>query len=681
MNDHPQKNIDGITSAGSPSGDFRASVATPSAGGILARAKFALLTLVGIPYGLFVLWFLFLLSVLPDESGRWNVLVAVGNLSAVVFGLALSGIAVVAFFRIGKSGESLGALRMMGFVRTGIFVAPGLFLSAIVPFWISQEPPLRLTIVSPPAGTELVAPVSLSFSAEQAAHVLLRRGLSVKLFSWDFNADGKTDDETVVPSATAFFDRQGGYTVKTILTLSDGSTRTFPTRIVIPKAVFSYSPFTPVVDEPVKFSVAHLIPEGKDIEVRDVQWDFNEDGVPDETTKALETSYTFLSTGDHRVSVIVSYLNQTQNSYVRTLQIQVPQPNPFPVAIETTPEFLESPPPFQVVFRMTSGEPLQDVKWDFDDGSPEESGERVGHTFKTRRVFQVKATGRNAIGQISKVSTVVKVVENLAIPDLFFDGSHMIVNDRISAAAPVAITLTPKTTMPLVDFWWEAPKATQITSTDTTLNAVYRDQGSYNLILLAKDPEGRVMRKSIVLEVLPKSTIVDFEVRPIQPIAPQIVTFDASASTIPGDEITGFIWHFGEGGPDAKRIGDAREEHRYTKSGTYTVTLTVSTLSGRTETKTKTITVRAAELKACFTMSRREVNVFSGVLFDWNCTSGKPTSVLWNFGDGAQAESNPDDIARGIDHVFERPGEFTVELQIQGENNTASSYTQRVTVQ
>lgn len=646
----------------------------------LSRAKFALVTLISMPYLLYFAWSFFLLAVLPDASGTWDSLIPVGRLVAMFGAAALGFVALIAFMRVGKSGGTSDSVRYGGLARIALFILPGLLMSGFVPYWISQEPNLPLGVVSPDITSDLVAPISITFTAEEATAILQRRGLETKSYEWDFNGDGVANEETVTPQSTAYFDKQGGYNVRVTLRLGDGSSRTISRRIVIPNAVFSYTPFIPVVDEPIKFSVVHLVPE--DVEVREVQWDFNNDQIPDESTTALETTHTFLRTGPQPVTVTISFFNQTQNTYVRTLDIQEPLPNPFPISIDTTPEFLESPPPFQVVFRLETDEPLQEVKWDFDDGSPEETGERVGHTFRSRRVYQVKATARNLNGQISKLTKVIKVVENLVIPDLTFEGSHQVQNgDSIAAEAPVAITLTPNTTMPLVDFWWEPGNATQITSTDTTLRAVYRDEGLYNIVLLGKDAEGRVMRKVISLNVKPKSQFVDFEVRPIQPVAPEVVRFDASASFIPGDQITGFIWDFGESEDPNQRFGDAREEFEYTQAGEYTVTLTVNTLSGNTQTATKTITVRAPALKACFVMSRNRIKPFSGVLFDWSCSTGTPNRVRWRFGDGSEAESGPGDARREIDHVFEEAGEYDVELVIEDANGSLSTYTQKVFVE
>ena len=681
-----QPTVDGITPAepskASPEG--KPKNAPDQTKKALSRARFALIVLAGLPYLLYFGWSLFLMAVLPSATGEWEFVIPFAKLIAMVSAIILGLIGAFGFLRIGKTQNQTDSIRYMGFARLALFILPGLALSGIVPYWITQEPSLPLRISNPPPGTEYVAPISITFNAEEAVAILKRRGSKVKNFRWDLSGDGTFDQDTITPEATGYYDKQGGYNVSAQLELEGGGSRTIQNRVLIPQAVFSYTPFVPVVDGPVQFSVAHLLPPvSQQVEVREIQWDFNQDGIPDEVTTSPETSYTFLRTGEHVVSVTILFTNQTQSNYIRTIYVNDPPPNPFPISIETTPTFLESPPPFQVVFRLITEEPLQEVKWTFDDNSPEETGERVGHTFSGRKTYQVKAAARNLNGEISRITKAVKVVQALNIPDLTFEGSHPVENgSKVNAEVPVSIDLTPKTAVPLIDFWWEAPeRATQVTSTDTTLKAVFREPGLYNLVLLAKDAEGRVMRKTIALDAKPKTEDVTFKVRPPQGNAPLKVEFDASLSRIPGEQITGFVWNFGASPSNTElRYGDAYEEFTYTEPGEYTVTLTVNTLSGRSESATQTILVRAPLLKGCFTRSRSTVKVNGYVQFDWTCSTGKPTSIIWDYGDGSQAESGSADKPKVIDHVFTKVGEFDVLLKLKDDAGSSSTYSLPITV-
>lgn len=684
MDPEPTTNVDGISPASNEGAAPNAPQKKQDATGAASSARFALVTLIGIPYALYLFWSIFLVTVLPDASGKWEFLISYERLIAMFGGLAFLLLGFFAVMRIGKASGATDTIRYGGFIRIALFILPGIGMSGFTPYWISQEPNLPLVISSPSLDNELVAPISISFSAEEAASILKRRGINTKAYKWDLSGDGTYDQETVTPESTAYYDRQGGYNVRVTLDLSDGTSRTINRRVVIPKAVFSYTPFFPIVDEPIVFSIAHLIPEERNYEVREVQWDFDDDGIPDETTTSMDMTHTFLRTGPQRVSVTILNSNQTQLQFFRVLNIQKPLPNPFPISIETIPTFLESPPPFQVVFRLETSEPLQDVKWNFDDNTPEETGERVGHTFRNRKVYQVTARARNKNGEIAKATKLIKIVEKLNIDDLKFEGTHTVNSDLIIAEAPVAISLTPMTITPLIDFWWEAPSnASQVTSTDTTLKAVFRDEGEYTLVLLGKDAEGRVMRKPIKLQVKPKTQFVTFALKPAQGIAPLTVQFDASESFIPGETINGFIWTFGiKEGPQT--FGDGHASHIFTQPGEYIVSLTVRTETGRSETASKTVVVRAPFLDACFTKSRSiGIKAPAGIRFFWDCSTGSPTSVLWNFGDGSESESETKapQQDRYTDHVFEKSGVYSVQLTIENSTGSKSTSTQIITVE
>ena len=642
---------------------------------MVSRLKFVLVLFILLPYACYAAWSFFLLSVLPDPTGNFDMLIPVGKLVAMfAAGLFLlaAGIGVM---RAGKNSDLSDRVRYTSFVRLGLFAAPGLILSVYVSLTIGGEPALSLTIAAPPRGTDLVAPVSISYSAESAVAILSRRGLKPLTYDWDFNGDGKVDQQTVLPLADALYDRQGTNLVTVKIALNNGSSRTLTMRITIPHAVFSYTPVKPVVNDAVRFSVAHLIPTlANDVTVRDVQWDFNGDGVTDQAGTTLQATHTFLRTGPQDVSVTILYSNQTQSSFVRTIIVKDPDPLPFPVRIQTTPEFLESPPPFQVLFHVETDEPVQDILWDFSDGS-KDVGDRVGHTFREKGLFPVLVEIRSKNGQIAKITKTIKVVDSLMISDLTFDGSHQVNGDIINATAPVAIDLTPKTSMPLVNFFWEAPKASEVVSTDNTLKATFRNEGSYSLILIGQDAEGSVLRKTITLNVLPQQGEVTFDMKPTQGTAPLSVKFDATDTNIPGQEITGFVWKFGDADEKTQLLDTARVEHTFLQPGTFTVTLTVYTTAGTTKSASKTIVVRAATLDACFVMSRTSGPAPLGIHFDRSCTTGLAKTVLWDFDDGAQS----DESGTSVDHVFQEPGHtYTVRLQLQDQNGISSTTTQQV---
>jgi PKD repeat protein len=186
----------------------------------------------------------------------------------------------------------------------------------------------------------------------------------------------------------------------------------------------------------------------------------------------------------------------------------------------------------------------------------------------------------------------------------------------------------------------------------------------------------------IKLEVKPKTQFVTFAMKPAQGIAPLTVQFDASESFIPGETINGFIWSFGREEGE-QTFGDGQASHTFEKPGEYEVKLTVRTESGLSEVASKTVVVRAPFLEACFTKSRSGgIRAPVGIRFFWECSSGRPTDVVWSFGDCAESESDPEALPsqRFTDHVFEKPGVYSVQLTIENATGSKSTSTQIITV-
>lgn len=78
-----------------------------------------------------------------------------------------------------------------------------------------------------------------------------------------------------------------------------------------------------------------------------------------------------------------------------------------------------------------------------------------------------------------------------------------------------------------------------------------------------------------------------FEFSPANPGYTQLITFDASASTLGGFPIVSYEWDFGDG-----RTGEGQTiERAYTAAGTYTVTLTVTDSNRGTSVASEVVTV------------------------------------------------------------------------------------------
>lgn len=628
----------------------------------VSRWKRLLLAALVSIYVVYGLWSILLVSLTPSRDPALKSLPMIGVVVAGIAALIFIGVGALMLQRISASHTDSRS-KLLALIKVVVALAPGIILSAIVPLLTLRALPIEMNIVSPPSDQELVAPVSMTFSVEGALSDLALEGFVPSQYRWDVNSDQKVDQETNVPELTATFEREGSHAVTVLMIAADGSQKVATKRFVIRRSVFKVTPEKPITNQAAIFSLAHLYaPQGA---VKDVQWDFNEDGQPDETTTSLETTHTFFREGTVTVRALVSLTNNTQTLYERAVTIIPPPPLPFPVTLSTQPKLLIGSAPFPTLFTITTDESIGKIAWDFGDGQSAE-GPRVAHTFTEKGVFPVNARVTSASGVTAVLQTTVRIVDPLRLGDLTFEGTPEVRGSSIQGEVPLSLNLTPKTATPFIEFTWEAPDATEVGSTDTTLQAIYRREGTYTVTLIGQDLEDHVLRMPIEVTVQPASSSLSIAMDPESGLAPLKVKFDASESFIPGETITGFIWNFGDS--TAEEFGGARTEHTFTKEGTYSISLTARTTTGQTFTTRRTLVVREALLRACITPSRLRGPAPLGVSFSSGCSVGTPTSVAWDFGDGSQSDQ------RDVIHVFEKPGTYTVQLTVKTKDasNTTS---------
>lgn len=621
----------------------------------------------GAAVGMYALWCFTLMSILPS-NGSAQALVMPGVLSAILGGLVFLAIGAVGFLRI-KDVKATPKQRQMAVIRLAVVVIPGLVLSVLMPVAISREPGLTLAITKPVNAEDFIAPLSITFSAESAAQSLKDRGQTPVTYRWDLNGDRKVDQETVSPTLTVGFEKEGVYTVAVAIITSGGQTRTASKRFIIRQSVFSVTPNPPVIEKPVVFSIAHLVNQQNPI--TQVDWDFNADGTIDETTQSPEITWTYYTLGPARVVATVTLLNRTQMQYERTIEVEQEPEQPFAVTLNSEPRMLISAPPFPTLFSIDTDENVAAVQWDFGDGTKAD-GARAAHTFDRKGNFPVTVKVRTVSGAVAELTTVVRIVDELQLPDLTFEGQPQVSGNRITGEVPLLLELKPRTSLPFIQFSWEAPEATEVGSTDTSLQAIYRREGTYVVTLVAQDLEDHVLRRPITVEVKPPSSSLSIMMNPETGVAPLEVQFDASETFIPGETITGFEWQFGD--QSQPQFGGARAKHTYTQAGTYIVNLTVRTTSGEEFRTNKTIVVRAPQLSACILPSRTSGKAPMGVEFRSDCSTGTFSSILWDFGDQSQSDQ-PSPI-----HVFDTPGTYRVSLTVTDTSMRTATNSVTITV-
>jgi uncharacterized delta-60 repeat protein len=156
-------------------------------------------------------------------------------------------------------------------------------------------------------------------------------------------------------------------------------------------------------------------------------------------------------------------------------------------------------------------------------------------------------------------------------------------------------------------------------------------------------------------------------------VAPAEISFDAAGSSVSSGSVAGYEWDFGDG---STATGVA-PTHRYSASGSYDVTLRVTSSGGSADEAGATVTLTnpppIASLSGPSAATAGEPARFgSGGSTDPN---GELTWSDWDFGDGTPRVAGTD-----VEHSFERPGTYTVSLTVYDDELAPTTVTTSVAV-
>jgi PKD repeat protein len=201
----------------------------------------------------------------------------------------------------------------------------------------------------------------------------------------------------------------------------------------------------------------------------------------------------------------------------------------------------------------------------------------------------------------------------------------------------------------------------------------YTATGTYSVTLTVTDSDGLAHSAVTTAQVADGSGLLSPVAKVGGPYRGTISTplsFDGSASSDPDGTIVSFDWTFGDGNAGS----GARPTHVYSRTGVYTVVLTVTDDSGRTGDAATSVEIvpvvvnQAPRANAGGPYAGRP-NV--PMAFDGSRSSdpdGRIVAYSWDFGDGTQAASGQP----GATHSYARAGFYTVTLRVVDDDDDYS---------
>jgi len=201
----------------------------------------------------------------------------------------------------------------------------------------------------------------------------------------------------------------------------------------------------------------------------------------------------------------------------------------------------------------------------------------------------------------------------------------------------------------------------------------YVNDGKYKVILLITDNDGftatKIINISVKINQLPNA---DFAYSPSAPTTDDTIQFTDHSTDIDGT-ITVWSWDFG----DSSTSTIQNPTHKYTNSGTYSVSLQVTDDDGASKSKSISVTVKQnIKPKANFTYSASSPKVNESIQFTDGSQDPDGTIVAWswNFGDGKTS------TIKSPTHTYTKVGTYQVSLQVTDNNGAVHSKTTSIVI-
>ncbi|CAN5751530.1 hypothetical protein BH10BAC2_BH10BAC2_07050 [soil metagenome] len=425
---------------------------------------------------------------------------------------------------------------------------------------------------------------------------------TIQNWVWDFGDGTSSPDQN--PAHT--YASSGSYNVSLFIVNSFGCQQSvIKSSIVTPadsvRADFIYN-YTNICNPPTLVNFTNTTASAIPLTY---SWDF---GNGAQSTQK-NPSQTYNSSGTYNVRLIADNNNGCIDTVIHPISIGNVQ------AAFSLPQGVCVNEP--AVMKDSSSPVAVSATWDFGDGQTG-SGLSVTHTYTALGTYNVVYTA-NFNGCSSVITKTIDVTDK---PTASFSSSS-----TLSSCSPPLTVQFNNTSTSAVSYIWNFGDGTS-----STLDApqhTYTTSGIFTVSLVAISPGGCSDTFSIPKFVkINQPKIYGFSNFPFFGCAPRSVPFRGQISS--PDSIATYLWDFGDGGTSTL----ATPTHLYASTGSYTVSLTITTISGCSASYT---------LPSAVILSGKPVADFSAVPLNacasqevsfTDLSTGNVDTWVWSFGDG-----------------------------------------------
>ncbi len=443
-----------------------------------------------------------------------------------------------------------------------------------------QNEKTAAAFVASPEGGEI--PLKVRFDASNSVDP----DGQIVAYEWDLDGDGRFDDgegaqvefeytqEGEYEVSLRVTDNNGDYdvTTKTIEAGSVGGLRATITE----ENHIALDPY--YVGQDYEFSGA--MSSTKEGSITKYTWDFG-DG---ESTQSRSVTHSYKKTGNYDLSLTVQDSKGNKDTVIQSIKVieegRIPVPdfqmNPASGSVPLTVEFDAS----------TSQDPDDDIveyQWDFtNDGKIDRTGSLVQYTYEKTGSYTVRLVVVDSKGNEAETSQVVNASAQGIQAKLEIDAS----NGEIPLTIHFDASSSTYKEGSIVSYEYDFGDGSKLYVGGSTVTYKYTTVGNYTATVTVVGDDGKKASSSVQIVVRPVSLTSCFTVNTDNGSSPLFVSVDPSCST---GTVQSYQWDFGDGEISFDR---KPETHVYTETGSYTITLELTSEGGIVDEFEKTVTVR-----------------------------------------------------------------------------------------